>query len=212
MAVITNAYTTLARQKSFLEIPTTKTVYDSILEIIIGSATKAIQTYLKRELARTAYTNQKYDGTGTRDLLLRHYPVIEGQTFTLQQRDTLDNENDWSTIDSDEYFVDYDAGTIHWTQGNFKQYAQHYQVSYTAGYYPPGDNNFSAGASDSLPLEIELACHLLVAKIFRQLRKAGTGVEQVRSSDVTVRMSADMLLDKQLQSLLEPYVKRDVVF
>lgn len=203
MSLNSNALTTVARQKAFLSENTT--AYDSLIESLINSASSVIETYLDRKLARAARTNEEYSGSGGPTLHLSAYPVDSSQTFSLGVRDSYANESSWSTIDSEDYFVDYTAGMVKKVSGVFAKEPYHYRVTYTAGYYLPQDNDFGTTESKDLPTDIELACWLLVSKIHNQMRRQGSGVSSVSLEGASVQLQQNLLLDSQIKSLLDEH-------
>lgn len=210
MSIVSHALTTTARQKIFLEIRSDNAKYDSVLDTLINHSTDSIESFCSRRFLRTAYTNQVHDGTGSEELILQEYPVIEDQTFTLQERNSLTNEDDWDTIDAEDYFVEYDTGIVKNVVGIFLKHPRHYRVTYTAGFHVPQDNDYTEGDSESLPNDLEMACNLLTAKIFRQLRRSGSGIEEAGASDTRIRYNKGILLDPVIKSILEKYKRMDI--
>ena len=205
MTLIANALTTLARQKAYLEI--TSTSKDTLLSVIIGAVSEYIQkTYCHRTFKRTAYTNELYSGQDNESLYLKNFPVISGQTFTLQYRASGFNDGDWETIDSDHYFIDYNTGKITLV-GGFVQGTQNYRVSYTAGYYlPTAVTGYSEGADTSLPVDIEYATWVIVANSFNKRKSRGVSSESVR--DVSVTYLKTITEDAEIKAILDKYRRR----
>lgn len=219
MAIITDALTTLPRQKAFSEIRSANTAYDAILEVLIGQASKTLENYTNRRFRRQTYTNQVYDGTGSHTLNLEQYPVIASEPFTIQVRNAVSNIDDWDTIDSEDYFIHYDEGIVEYAGSSttrsyqpvkFVNLPRRYRITYTAGYYLPQNGSFSDGASDSLPNNIELACNLLVSKLFRQIRRTGTGISEIRAQESTISFQKAILLDPTLKSIVDGFTKIDL--
>jgi len=133
------ALTTLADVKETLGIDAGNTTKDNLITRKINQATDMIEAYCglgnassgAHHLASTTYTNEEYDGTGTKQLILLGRPI---STFTqLQQRSTTENASDWETVDTEYYFVDNDSGVID-SLFTFNKHWNLYRTTYTAGY------------------------------------------------------------------------------
>lgn len=148
MAVLVSyALTTVEDVKESLGIDSSDHSKDNLIIRKINAATDAIETYVGRRLASTVYTNEEYDATNIDQLILKNRPIT---TFTsFESRDTTLNENDWSTIDSELYFVDMKAAVID-LLFNARGRWNRYRVSYTAGYI-------------TIPYDLAEACATLAA-------------------------------------------------
>jgi hypothetical protein len=206
MAKIDSAYTTLARQKSFMGI--TSTTNDTLLTRLILSATDFVKKYTRRDFFRQAYSNEQYHGTGTTKLVLKNYPIDSGETFSLQQRApswTDDVNGDWQTIDTDQYIVDYDKGIIHF-QGVFAKGILNWRVSYTAGFYVPADNEFDDETDDEkdLPMDLEGAIWDLVSAYFND-RKTNKNIKSSRVRDISITYRSAVQKDEEMKRVLQFY-------
>jgi hypothetical protein len=86
---------TAARAK--LNIPSATTADDPTIDRLIGSCSRAIQRYCRRDFARTDY-DELYSGNGEGRLLLRHYPVLSVQSVRYRPVTVLKvNNSDTST-------------------------------------------------------------------------------------------------------------------
>ena len=136
MAVLNSwALTSVADVKETLGIDAGNTSKDNLIIRKINQATDMIEAFClknnNQHFASTTYTNEEYDGTGTKQLILKNRPVI---TFTqLQQRDTTHNTSDWETIDTELYFTDTNAGVID-ALFSFLSHWNLYRATYTAGF------------------------------------------------------------------------------
>lgn len=128
------ALTSVADVKETLGIDAGNTSKDNLIRRKINQATDMIEAYCgknnSQHFASTAYV-EEYDGTGTDQLSLKNRPVI---TFTsLEQRGTTLNTNDWSTINTNLYFVDNTAGVID-SRFGYLEFYNMYRATYTAGF------------------------------------------------------------------------------
>ena len=180
------ALTSLADLKLFLDITTS--AKDDLLRLLINCTTDFIEKYCGRRFKSTVYTNEEYDGTGTPDLPLNQYPII---TFTtLSVNNYVDNQDDWETVASTDYFVYTNEGMLKLIS-NTLQTPQRYRATYTAGYA-------------TIPSDLEWACLKICAKTY--LRRLGEGVESERLGDHAIVWITDVLqMDKELKAILDLY-------
>lgn len=125
------ALTTVADVKESLSLASSYTAKDNLIIRKINQATAMIENYCGRRFKQTDYTNEEYDATGDRNIVLRQRPVTALTNFG--SRDTSQNEDDWTDILGEDYFLDGSAGVL---DLNFEAYGgwNRYRVSYTAGY------------------------------------------------------------------------------
>lgn len=209
MSLVSYALTTRARLKTFLGISSSDD--DSLLDQIINSVSDFVEMYCDRRFKKTDYSDEVYDGNGSKYLILKQYPVVSGETFTLERRDSFDNQDSWSTIDSEYYFVKESAGMVIYvaslnTEGAyFVKSPQHYRVSYTAGY--DFDNTGGNTLSDAGIGDLEYAVWKLCAKIYNQ-RKSSGNIKQEKIGDYSVAYESELMVDQELRNILLSY-KRD---
>lgn len=125
------ALCTVSDVKENLGISSSDSSHDSLIIRKINQATDMIETYTGRRFALTTYTNEQYDGTRTDQIILKQRPVTALTAFG--RRDTLLNEDDFETIDSQLYFLDSDAGVLDLLFAAGGQW-NGWQFTYTAGY------------------------------------------------------------------------------
>lgn len=199
MAIKSNALTTRARLKTYLGISVT--TYDTVLDYVIDATTDFVLHYCDRVFQQTAYSNQVYDGTGTKYLLLKNYPVVSGETFTLQERDSSINKSSFSTISSDDYFVKNDEGIVSHMTSIFTKVDQHYRITYTAGY----DYDTSSKTLISVNLgDLEYAVWKLCAVMYYQ-RKSSGDISSERIGDYSVTYMKEVMTDPEVLAILNKY-------
>lgn len=204
MASIDNALTTLARAKSYLDISGTSK--DVVLTMLILAATRYIEdTHCKRKFKYQTFTSELYDGKGSPRLFLKNAPIISGQTFTLQERKGIDSDDDWETLDSEDYYIDYNTGKITLVGGTFHQGTQNYRVTYTAGYYLPSNSYYQDGTDDDkdLPYDLELAMLDLVSTMYSERNYGGIVREKV--GKVEVEYAQDAAQSPHIKKTLDKY-------
>lgn len=205
MAINTNGLTTVARLKTFMGI--TAATHDTLLERIVNGVSDFVEDYCNRVFRKTAYTNEVYDGTGRQRLQLKHYPI---SAVTLERRDTPQNVSSWSSIDSEEYFVETATGMLIYYSGIFADLPQIYRISYTAGYafdnVTPGATLESVGLGD-----LEIAVWKLCARIFNNREGSGGSIlsETIGNFSVTYGgfLSNSVIADPEVKGVLDRYIK-----
>ncbi len=176
MPLAPNALTNLEAVKTYLKI--TETVDDTLLEELINGSSYAIESYCERKFKQQTYTDEEYDGSGLKYLLLKQYPVQSVQSVT----------EDDTPITADEYKVKKSDGTLIrvnsiWPKGDIN-----ILVTYTAGYA-------------EIPYDLELACKHLVMSYFKSdIASFSTTFQE----GLVFRPEA---LPAQVKALVAPYKK-----
>lgn len=146
------ALTSVADVKESLGI--TGTSQNNLIIRKINQATDMIESYCGKtndqHFISTTYTSEEYDGTGTNQLILKNRPVISLSNFS--ERNTTENSNDWTTIETTDYFVDLNAGVIDCRFGILR-YWNLYKVTYIAGFA-------------TIPSDLAEACVMLASALF----------------------------------------------
>lgn len=153
----------------------------------INQATFMIENYTGRRFKETTYTNEVYDG-GSNEIVLRNWPVTSTQAFSLGYRESILNEADWDTVETEEYYVDNASGVIRGV-GYFFGPTDKYRVTYSAGYA-------------TIPADIAEACASLAAYLTDNANTASsTNVKSKSEGSRTITYS-DAPKDKSLLSQL----------
>lgn len=193
------ALTTVSRLKTFAGITTSSD--DVVMDYIIDSVTDYIETFCDRRFKLTAYTNELYTGHNSSVLLLKNFPISSSAGFTLQKRDSAQNESNFSTIESEDYYIDYPTGLITLAGGKFNNIPFNYRISYSGGFDFDNVTTFlsTVGAAD-----LEWATWKLSFTAYLQRRKAGN-IQQEDIGDYSVVYTSELMLDKELQAVLKCY-------
>lgn len=169
--LLSYALTSLGDVKELLGIDSSDQSWDNLIRRKINQATEMIEGWCNRRFKSTAYTAEMYDATQDNQLVLRNYPVI---AFTsLSARDTTLNSGSFSVIDSDQYFVDTNAGVVDAVSSFWGQYDQ-WSVTYTAGYA-------------TIPSDLQEACATLAGYLTVNDPSQQTGVASKREGSREVR-------------------------
>lgn len=147
----TYALTDLASVKESLGIASGNTSKDNLIIRKINQATDMIEAYSNLDndhhFKETTYTNEEFNAPNSDELVLRARPVTT--VSSLQARDTVSNQDDWTTIDTEDHFIDQRSGVI---EGLYRFYGRwkRWRVTYTAGY-------------STIPSDLAEACVMLAA-------------------------------------------------
>lgn len=202
------ALTTVSRVSDFgnLGIASGSTE-ETILTNIINQLTEYIENYIGRRVKKTAYTQEEYNGDGSDILLLKNWPIDTSLTFTLEVRTSGENEDDWDTEDSDQYFI-YDVeGYIKFISGRkFLSGPKKYRVTYTAGY---DFDNADTFLSDTQAGDLEYVAMKLALTAYER-RKQGAGVVSEKIGDYAVSFAKSVFEDPEIRSILDSYKRIEI--
>lgn len=179
MPIAVNALTTLESLKSYLKIELSYTNDDEPLLIpLINACSTAIEEYCERKFKEQTYSDEEYDGNGTKYILLRQFPV---KTITSVSVDGV-------LLDASEYKVKKTNGTLIrvnsvWPQGDIN-----ISVTYTAGL-------------SEVPAPVELACKHYVMSFFK------TDVASFSTTFADGFVFRADSMPAQVKTLLQPYKK-----
>lgn len=191
------ALTSVADVKESLGISSGDTSKNNLIIRKINQATEMIEHYIGRRLKLTTYTDELYDGTHTDQLVLKQRPVTE--VISLKARSTVTNDNNFDTIDAENYFVDEDAGIIN-AISSFYGWYERWSVTYSAGYATiPADIQEAAAT---------LAAHLVNSGSYssgQSVKRMTEGSRSVEYQDNTAS-SGSLIIELGLDDILAPYV------
>lgn len=209
MAIKSYALTTVERAANFIgiSVPSSNSVEESLLERFIDGVTELIEGYLQMRVMQTAYSNQEYDTEDGDALVLEQAPVSSTASFVLQRRQSGLNEDNWETVDGQNYHVDLDAGIIYAIRGSrFAQTRRGYRVSYTAGFDFDNSATFLANTEAG---DLELAAWMMIATMWGR-RRGGVGIKSEKIGDYAVTYEASMLENPDIKVLLDKYARIDI--
>ena len=202
MAVKSYALTTASRASSYMDITTPTGAKLIAMENMINAVTDFIENYIRMRVKKTAYTNELYNTEDANTLNLKHFPIISTEDFTLQRRESSQNEDDWGIVASKYYHIDYDAGIIFGAGGTlFSRTNMGYRVTYTAGY---DFDNTATFLSDTEAGDIELASWMLVSGLWNQ-RKGGVGIKSEKIGDYAITYTKSLMEDENIKAILDKY-------
>ena len=123
--------TTLARVKRLLNIETSTTQADSLLNQLIDSVSRQIERFLGRHIDRRARTETYDIVPGQEVVYLKGFPVATSPAP--QFRDDIGRDFTGDVIDSDVYHVDYDLGVVKFDRYSLIEGPGVFQSIYTGG-------------------------------------------------------------------------------
>lgn len=192
-----HALTTLADVKESLGI--TNNSQDNLIIRKINQATDMIEGYCgldhDHHFKETTYTNEVYDGSFTDQLTLRARPLTAVSSF--QTRDTSQNLDDWTTTDTENYFLDEHTGIVSGLS-NLGGFYGGLRVSYTAGFNP-------------IPADLAEACVILASYLVDNA-STGSGVKRKQEGQREVEyfqpgQTKSLFEDLSLDDMLARYVR-----
>jgi hypothetical protein len=154
-------YCTLEQVKEYVDIKTTETDKDSLINTLIASSQAFIEEYCNRKFEKSVET--EYHEGGSNKIFVKKYPIFASPAPQIWDSwDRLYASTD--LILATDYFIDYDKGIISFdyevggSPGAVK-------VVYTGGY-----------KSYLIPLPVSQACIELVARKLKEGPSGGLGV------------------------------------
>jgi len=209
MAVKSYALTIASRLSAYMDITTPTGTKLTVMEAIIDAVTEFIEDYLGYRVQKTAYTNEEYDTEEGQVLNLKNFPVVSGETFTLQRRTSALDEDSWETVDSEYYHVEEKSGIIYGAGGwEFSRTRRGYRVTYTAGYDFDITGTYLSSTEGG---SIELAAWMLCEGIWSK-RKGGSGIKSERIGDYSITYTKLLMENEDIKSLLDKHASADDSF
>lgn len=174
------ALCSLSDVKVMLNISASDTSLDDKLNLLIKQVSAQIESYLGYKLARKDYTEELHAVNCRQLLSLNHFPIQSVTSVTHNGEDitdylVIDEYSKWGRL-----YREFGWGGKLITQGfehDVVSGAYDYKVTYTAGYYLPGDTGYVEGESDSLPYDISVACANMVVLKYNYDAQGATGLK-----------------------------------
>jgi hypothetical protein len=180
-----NALTDITAAKEYLKIGSSTTNDDNLIQGLINACSTAIENYCRRSFKTQIYS-EYYDGTGTKSINLKNYPVTAVSAVAI----------DGVTVANTSYICKTDQGVLvrkaapipglrigaNWPIGDWN-----IKVDYTGGYA-------------TIPADVELACKMFVAAVY----KADIAAFSTTFNDGFVFKSD--AIPVQVKFMLQPYV------
>ena len=205
------ALCSLSDVKVMLNISASDTSLDDKLNLLIKQVSAQIESYLGYKLARKEYTEELHAVNCRQLLSLNHFPIQSVTSVTHNGEEVtdylvIDEYSKWGRL-----YRKFGWGGQLITQGfehDVVSGAYDYLVSYTAGYYLPGDTEYVEGADDSLPYDISVACANMVILKYNYDAQGATGLKahsEGNISDTYGDGSSDIGLSESCKLALKKY-------
>ena len=151
--------------KDYLKI--TGATWDALIGELIDGVTDSIQSDTKRKFKQATYTNEDYNGNGTRILILKNYPIISVASLY----DDVNRDFGASTlIAAADYIVWKDEGEIELVEEKFTTGVGNVRITYDAGFAV-------------IPQDLRDACREEAAGIFERSKKGKAALGLDSASD-----------------------------
>lgn len=152
---------TLDDVKTMLNISPEDTSKDNKINLLIKQYSALIQAYIGYRLARAEYVDELQCENNRQVIYCNHFPIqsvrsVEVGDESISDFKILPEYSIWGGLYRGEGW-----GVKSFTRGfthDIVAGVWDIKVSYTAGYYLPGDEGYSEGAADSLPYDIVSVC------------------------------------------------------
>ena len=205
------ALCSLSDVKVMLNISASDTSLDDKLNLLIKQVSAQIESYLGYKLARNDYTEELHAVNCRQLLSLNHFPIQSVTSVTHNGEEVtdyliIDEYSKWGRL----YRKFGWCGQLI-TQGfehDVVSGAYDYLVSYTAGYYLPGETGYVEGASDSLPYDIVSVCLDMVCLKFKLDQQGAIGLKahsEGHISDTYMDGASDVGLTESAKLALRKY-------
>ena len=152
---------TLSQVKTALGISTEDTTQDEKLTLMIKGVSSKIEAYIGYSLSRSTYEEEIQSVNSRQLILLDHFPIQEVSEVTVKGKVIDDYKiipkySRWGGLYRGNGWVGdfFSRGFTH----DIVSGAWEIKVTYDAGYYLPGDTDYTEGSDDSLPYEIVSCC------------------------------------------------------
>lgn len=201
---------TIEDVKVFLGI--TDETQDAKLTLMIKAVSSQVQSYLGYKLAMSDYTEELHSVNNRQLIQLNALPLRSVASVTVNGGEIDDYKiipeyarwgqlyrgNGWSG-------AVYTRGFTHDVVAG----AWEIKVSYRAGYYLPGDENYTEDGESSLPYDIVSACMQMVALRYQYDAMGAVGLKSHTEGHITDSFgdsSCEIGLTDSVKKLLAPYV------
>lgn len=200
--LVSYALTTVADVKESLGIDAGNTSKDNLIKRKINQATEMIEAFCglpyEHHFEETTYTNEEYDSSGTSQFSFAVRPVSSVTSFQVRSGST--NVNSWESIDTEQYFLDENAGILSLLFNQYGGYNR-YKASYTAGF-------------STIPADLAEACVILASYLVEN-SQSGSAVkskrEGARSIDYFDTQGSESLMETLgLDDMLARYINYEL--
>ena len=198
--------------KTILGISLDDTSKDAKLTLYIKSASAEIESFLGYFLGYGDYTEELHNVNNRQLLQLNHFPLrsvteVTANGNVIDDYKIIPEYARWGRLYRGNGWIGnvYTRGFTHDVVAG----AWDIKVSYSAGYYLPGDENYVEGAEGSLPYDIVSACMQMVQLRYSYDINGAIGVKSHHEGNISDTFgdgSCDTCLTDGIKNLLSKYV------
>ena len=205
------ALCSLTDVKTLLNISSEDTTQDAKLNLYIKQVSAQIESYLGYKLARKEYTEELHAVNCRQLLSLNAWPLQSVTSVTHNGASVTDYKILPEYAKWGRLYREFGWGGKLITQGfehDVVSGAYDYKVTYTAGYYLPGDTGYVEGADASLPYDISVACANMVVLKYNYDAQGATGLKahsEGNISDTYGDGASDIGLSESCKLALKKY-------
>jgi hypothetical protein len=171
---------TLSDVKTLLGISLDDLSKDSILTLLIKQASADIEGYLGYTLSMSEYIDEVHCANYRQIIQLNHFPLRSVSSVTANGVEITDYKilpeyARWGNL-----YRGYGWGSGAYLRGFTNDVVAgmwNIEVTYTAGYYLPGDTGYTEGAENSLPYDISAVCMRLVEQAYLYKTSGAVGLK-----------------------------------
>lgn len=206
--LLSYALCSLEDVKESLGIDAGDTSRDNLIIRKINQATQVIEGWCMlaygHHFKETTYTDEEYTGSGINQLSLLMRPVTSISSF--QYRGTSQNEDNWDSVETEDYFSNLSTGTINLLSSQGTSFGS-VRVTYTAGYAV-------------IPAALAEACATLAAylvengasgSVVKSKQEGQRKVEYFSPSGSDNAGGGSIIEQLGLDDMLQPYVNMSMV-
>ena len=171
----------LSDVKALLDIPTIDTSKDAKISLLIAQVSSLVSSYLGYDPQRKVVTSELHAVNGRQYLQLNRQPIQSIESVLLQGSPVTDYQTDEQDLAVGMLYRGAGWCGTYYTRnmtGDPFAGAREILVSYTAGWWLPGDAEFTMFAPDSLPVEIQTA---VIGEVIRAYRANVRGSEGLKA-------------------------------
>ena len=202
----------LSDVKTLLGIAQGDTSKDDRLNLFIKSASAKIEGYLGYSLGFGSYTEELHSVNNRQLLQLNHFPLrnvtaVSANGVAVNDYKVIPEYARWGRLYRGEGWTGpcFTRGFTH----DIVSGAWDIKVSYSAGYYLPGDTNYVEGAEGSLPYDIVAACLQMVQLRYTYEEMGAIGVKSHHEGNISDTFgdnACDAGLTEGVKTMLASYV------
>ncbi len=198
-----NALTNLADVKESLGIAGSDHSYDNLIIRKINQVSNQIERYCDRKFKKAIYTDELYNGQGTTQLVLKQRPIDTNSPFTLSSRNSALNDDSFTDIQSDWYYIKSDSGVVDLLLNLWGSYGR-WKVTYSAGYDTIPDDLAEAAAALAAYYTVNAEPGLIGTQLVKE------GSREIRYANTTINFMT-LMQNLGVDAIINSYANSPVM-